>query len=200
MQLNKITAVILAAGLSRRMGESKQLLAWGESTVLGTTISNVLAASQVDDVLVITGGYKEPTEAVAHAANVETVHNAAFAEGEMLSSLQVAVGELAQEVAGMLVVLGDMPLVKPKTIDAISNAFVASEAEIVVPTFEGKRGHPVLFGRNLFPKILAIPQGQSPNYILRNNRDKVLFLPVASNTIHIDIDDPETYKRYRPRR
>lgn len=198
-----ITAVILAAGQSKRMGEAKLLLPWGETTILGQTIENVLASS-ANDVLLVTGGYRERVAAVAQAYGVPTVHNPDFAEGEMLSSLKVAVnqcvssGDEVQLPLGVLVVLGDLPFLPTAILDTVMAAFRAGLGEIVAPAFKGRRGHPVLIGRHLFDALLTLPSDGAPRDLIRQHPDKLHQVEVDSDVILRDVDTPEQYARWRP--
>ncbi|MEW6241034.1 MAG: nucleotidyltransferase family protein [Chloroflexota bacterium] len=88
-----ITAILLAAGESKRMGQPKMLLPWGDSTVLGHILA-VLKAAEVEDILVVTGGAREQVEAICKQASVRAVFNADYASGEMLSSIQAGVRDL----------------------------------------------------------------------------------------------------------
>ena len=192
-----ITAVVLAAGQSSRMGAAKQLLPWGDRSILAMTLQHVLASS-VDGVLVVTGGYAERVAAVAEAAGVAHVHNADYAVGEMVSSLRVALTHLGENCGGIVVVLGDMPFVEPETIDAVVNAIREAPNKIVVPTFEGKRGHPVGFGRNYLTQLLALTNDQTPREVIQANLENVIFLPVETESVLIDIDDKASYERWKP--
>lgn len=193
-----IAAIILAAGSSRRMGAPKLLLPWGDTTVLGATLT-LMAASGIMQRLVVTGAYQDATAAIAADHNVPTAHNPEYAAGEMLSSLQVALRALPPTCAGALVVLGDMPLVRPATIRQIVSAFMDDGGHaIIAPVYNGRQGHPVLFGRALFAALLALPAGAAPRDVVRAHRAQLLQLPVADAGILIDLDDPATYQRWRP--
>lgn len=192
-----ICAIILAAGSSRRMAAPKLLLPWGDRSVLGATLRQV-AASRVARQLVVTGAYHAAVAALAAAAGVPHVHNPDHAQGEMLSSLQVGLRALGDECAGALVVLGDMPLVQPATIDALIDAFAAGVGTIIVPHYRGQRGHPVLFSRAHFAALLALPPGGAPRDVVVAHPQVRHEVAVDDPGVTIDLDDPAVYARWRP--
>lgn len=194
--VQRVTAVILAAGEGTRMGRTKQLLPWGETTVLGQTIRNV-KRSGVHQVVVVTGHAAARVEEIAAAAGVGVVHNPDYATGEMLSSLQTAVAQLPPSAAAVLVVLADQPTVAPETMDRLLAAFWQGEREIVAPVYDGRRGNPVLIGRRHFAQLLALPPGAAPRDLLR--REAVYLVEVDSASVLQDLDRPEEYERLRPR-
>ena len=191
----RVTAVILAAGQSLRMGYSKQQLPWGKTTVLGQTIRN-LHKSDVHDSLVVTGHRAGQIKAIAAAESVPTVNNPRYAEGEMLSSLQTAVAQLPQSTAAVLVMLADQPMVEPQTINSILQAYWQGWGDIIAPTYNGQQGNPVLIDRRYFKELLALPAGAAPRDLLK--RHEVFNVPVQSKSVLQDIDEPEDYKRYKP--
>lgn len=193
---SQIVAIVLAAGQSRRMGEAKLLLAWGSTTMLGQTLAHV-QASTVDKIVVVTGAYRPKIAEIVSNAGLPSYHNPDYAKGEMISSLQVGLRH-CQEADGVLVMLGDMPLIEPKTINAVIAAFKSGLGEIVAPVFGGRQGHPVLFGRNHFPTLLNLPYTATPRTVLHQNQHVLHRLPVDTNTILIDLDTPESYARWRP--
>jgi molybdenum cofactor cytidylyltransferase len=195
--MSRVTAVVLAAGQATRMGHTKQLLPWGETTVLGQTLRN-LRASAVDDILVVTGHERGAVTAIAAAHGVPVVDNPGYATGEMLSSLQVAVGTLPPDCAAVLVMLADQPMVEPETINALLEAFWQGEGELIAPSFAGQRGNPVLIGRRYFAELLALPAGSAPRDLLRRHAAGLFWLPVESDTILRDLDNRDDYQRWRP--
>jgi molybdenum cofactor cytidylyltransferase len=191
----RITAVILAAGEGKRMGQTtKQLLTWRQTTVLGQTIANALAGS-VHDVIVVTGHEAAAITAVAQAAGVNTVYNPHYATGEMLSSLKMAVAHLPASIQAVLVMLADQPLVGPDIIDQLLSAYWRGEGDLIAPTFGGQRGNPVLIGRAYFGELLALPDGAAPRDLLRRHQNRLHLVPVSSEAILIDLDRPEDYEQ-----
>jgi molybdenum cofactor cytidylyltransferase len=193
----RVTAVVLAAGESKRMGQTKQLLPWGDTTVLGQVLQN-LKASSVHDIVVVSGHEAEAVETVVQTEDVHAFRNTRYASGEMLSSLQTAVRHLPDNIDAVLVVLADQPLVWSAIIDQLLTAFRQNNADIVAPVYDGQRGNPVLISRRFFNDLLALPPGSAPRDLLRRHRDEIHLVPIADKSVLIDLDDQETYQRWRP--
>ena len=194
----RVTAVILAAGLGSRMGEAtKQLLPWGDTTVLGQTLRHV-GQSDVTDVLVVSGHEAAKIEAVAAAAGAATVYNADYATGEMVSSLQTAVRHLPPTCAAALVLLADQPMVPPAIINQILTAFAQGKSDLIAPVYQGKRGNPVLIARRYFAELLALPADAAPRALLQRHADRLHLEEVATDAILRDLDRPKDYERERP--
>lgn len=194
----RVTAVVLAAGESSRMNQVKQLLPWGDTTILGKVLQN-LQASAVNDIVVVTGYKQQIMTKLADEAGVDTLHNLDYKVGEMLSSLQVAVGNLPVNREAVLVVLADQPMVEPKIIDRLLEAYWQGRGELVAPEYQGRRGNPVLIGRQYFPELLALPKGEAPRSLLRTYANDLKLVPVTSPAILFDLDTPGQYERWRPR-
>jgi molybdenum cofactor cytidylyltransferase len=193
----RVTAVVLAAGQGTRMGRTKQLLPWGETTVLGQTLCN-LQASAVHNITVVVGHEAEPVAAVAAACGVPIVYNPDYAAGEMLSSLKAAVRKAPADCAAVLVMLADQPMVGPETIDSLLVAYWQGQGELIAPFFEGRRGNPVLIGRAHFDELLALPPGGAPRDLLQRHAAEVVPIPVETDAVLRDLDKLEEYERWRP--
>lgn len=195
---SRVTAVVLAAGQSKRMGRTKQLLPWGSGTVLGQTLKN-LKQSAIHDILVVTGHDAKETREIATAAGVGFTHNDQFATGEMLSSLKRAISVLPGERSAVLVMLADQPMVEPESIDRLLAAFWQGEGELIAPEWRGERGNPVLIGRSYFPELMDLPPDAAPRVLLRRHADEVVLCPVGSDSVLRDLDLPEDYQRWCPK-
>lgn len=191
--MDKLVAVVLAAGRGRRMGQTKQLLPWGDSTVVATTLRQALA-SQADEVVLVTGHDSEAVGRAAEALPVTVVHNPDYDSGEMLSSLQVAVRKLPAGTSAILVMLADQPFIPIPLLNQLIQTFREGPASIVAPLFEGRRGNPVLIGAAHFDQILALPLGTAPRQLFQENPEAVFLLPVAEKAVIQDLDRPEDYE------
>ena len=194
----RVTVVVLAAGESARMGQAKQLLRWGDTTILGQVLEN-LQASAVFETIVVSGHERQRVTEIAVEASVRTVHNPDYEAGEMLSSLQVAVDQLPPNREAVLVMLADQPLVGPESINRLLEAYWQGGAELIAPTYQGQRGNPVLIGRRYFPELLALPRGDAPRTLLQAHAGALQTVPVESPGILQDMDTPGQYERRRPR-
>lgn len=199
-----ITAVILAAGQASRMGQLKQLLPWGETTILGQTLRQV-AQSLVQEILVVTGHEAEAVgnevrqvELAGGEMRPRLLHNPYYLQGEMLSSLQQAIRHLDSRTAAVLVVLADQPLVEPETYNEILLAYAQGYAGLIVPEYAGQRGNPVLIDRRYFGELLALPPGAAPRHLLQQHPHDLYAVPVSRESVIQDLDTPEVYERWRP--
>jgi len=197
---NNISAILLAAGLSSRMGQSKLLLPWGRATVLGQVVSTFTAAG-MEEIVVVTGGEREKVERlVAELAKdfpVRSVYNPDYAHGEMLSSIQTGLAALDSHTCAALIGLGDQPQVLEETVRRICAIFVQTGSPLVIPSFKNHRGHPWLAARTLWPKILALPISVTPRQFLNSYTGQVEYF-AADQSILQDLDTPEDYTRQRP--
>jgi molybdenum cofactor cytidylyltransferase len=193
----RVTAVVLAAGAANRMGQTKQLLPWGDTTVLGQVLRNVKETA-VHDCLIVTGHEAEKVASVAAAEGVPTVFNPQFAFGDMLSSLQTAVRHLQGETEAVLVVLADQPFVEATTMNLLLEAFWQRQGQLIAPTYDGQRGNPVLIGRPFFQELLTLPYNAVPRQLLQRHGDTLHLVPINSATILRDLDNKQDYARWRP--
>lgn len=197
---NNISAILLAAGLSSRMGQPKLLLPWGGTTVLGQVVSTFSVAG-MKEIIVVTGGAREQIEILmaelAKDFPVRTVYNPAYARGEMLSSIQSGLAALDSQPRAALICLGDQPQVREETVRLICAAFVQTKSPLVIPSFQNRRGHPWLAARPLWPKILALPASTTPRQFLNTYAGQVEYVATDESILQ-DLDTPEDYARQRP--
>ncbi|NKQ34811.1 MAG: putative selenium-dependent hydroxylase accessory protein YqeC [Chloroflexi bacterium] len=194
---SRVTAVVLAAGQSSRMGQVKQLLPWGETTVLGQTIRN-LKGTAVHDILVISGHEANKVETIALREGVHAIRNRQYESGEMISSLQRAVRQLPEWVTAVLVILADQPMVPPEVIDQLLFAYWQGMGSLIAPVFDGRRGNPVLIGRDHFAELLTLTPDEAPRTLLQRHPADLHLVSVSSAAVLHDLDSPEDYERWRP--
>ena len=195
---SRIAAIVLAAGSSTRMGEPKQLLPLGNSTVLQQTLKN-LQASKVDEIILVLGASAETIRqqlAIFSFKNLKTVLNPGFGEG-MSSSLRKGLSAVDKDIAAALIVLADQPFVQPATINQIIDSYRNSEASIVIPTHKNSRGNPVLLDRSIFPEAMALKGDTGFRAIFGQHQDEIARVEVADRGILLDIDNKEDYERLR---
>lgn len=191
-----IAAVLLAAGRSTRMGEPKLLLPWrGEATLISQVVKRYLSAG-VDEIFVVTGANREAVEAAIDPQQAHTIFNPRYAHEEMLSSLQVGLGAVeTTPAAAALVSPADIPDVKSSTIRALIDRWRAEEADIVAPSYEFQRGHPILIASVLFPAILKLGPGDTLRSYLRRHESGIRHVEVDDAGILRDVDTPKDYRR-----
>jgi molybdenum cofactor cytidylyltransferase len=194
-----VVAVVLAAGLSSRMGKSKALLPWDDNRSVIEQILSQIQQANLQDILVVTGYLAEQVTAKAAAMGVAAIHNPDYATGEMLSSLKVGLMAQPETVSAALVVLADQPRLQPEVIHQLTNAYEQGKGEIVAPRYQGERGHPMLISRQFWDEIVALPAGGAPRDVIQRHRDKLYFVDVETDSVLSDIDTPQDYERERRR-
>lgn len=193
-----VGAVVLAAGRSARMGESKQLLHVGEQTVLERTLGNVRGAG-VDEIVLVLGFSAEIIRQRLPApllVGLKVVINHDFAQG-MASSLREGLSAVSPQMDAALIVLADQPFVRPETLDRIIERYRCSDAEIVIPLLRGSRGNPVLLNRSIFPEVMALDGDTGCRAIFGSHADGIVELDVDDAGVLLDIDSKDDYERLR---
>lgn len=192
-----IGAVVLAAGMSRRMGQPKVLMPWvGQRTIIEHILDQLILA-RVDHIVVVTGHYRAEVEARAAILGVPTVFNPDYAEGEMLSSLKVGLAALPPQVAGALVVLGDQPRIQPRIVGQIMMAYAEGKGCLVVPSYEMKRGHPILVDRRYWAELQALSANESLRTLLQAHASEIAYVTVDTDSVLRDVDTPDDYAQER---
>jgi len=191
-----ITALILAAGQSKRMGQPKMLLPWGKTTILGQVI-DIFKAAGIEDILVVTGGAREEVEALV-GNSARTVFNPDFAEGEMLSSVQAGLAGLQPETEAVLFGLGDQPQVQERSVRLVVEEHTKSGAALIVPSFQMRRGHPWLVARPHWNEILRMGPPETPRDFLNRHASEIRYVEIIDPGILKDLDTPEDYLKSRP--
>ena len=191
-----ISAIILAAGQSRRMGQPKLLLPWGDSTVLEHVIET-LEHSDIQDLVVVTGGARRQVEALV-GGSARVVFNEAFAEEEMLTSLQSGLRAQTSATRAALICLGDQPQVQEGSVRLVCETFRKTEANLVVPSYQMRRGHPWLIARGLWNEFLEMKSPQTPRDFLKAHALEIEYINVDTPTVIQDLDTPEDYLKFKP--
>lgn len=192
-----IAAVVLAAGLSRRMGRPKLVLPWGTTTVIGR-VASVLLEAGASPVVVVTGGAHTLVEQALEGLPARTAFNPCHAEDQMILSLKIGLAELPMTIEAVLVALGDQPQIEPAVVEAVMTEYRASRAAIVVPSYQMRRGHPWLLDRQLWPTLLALAPPATLRDFLQAQAGLIRYLPVESASILKDLDTPEDYASQAP--
>jgi len=192
-----IAAIILAAGESKRMGQPKMLLPWGDATVLGQVIS-VFEKSGVEDIFVVVGAAREQVEPMIDQYNAVIVHNEAYPNGEMLSSLQCGLHAMPSQAQATLICLGDQPQVQEESVRSICEAYQERKSNLIVPSFQLRRGHPWLVARPLWNELFEMNAPASPRDFLNKHAGEIQYVEVNTPTILADLDTPEDYWAARP--
>jgi molybdenum cofactor cytidylyltransferase len=189
----RIGAIILAAGLSSRMGQFKLLLNWLDDKPILVHIVEKVMALPLSAVVVVTGHRADDVRAALAEYDVTFAHNPDYAEGEILSSMKVGLRAMPVDVVAAMVVPGDLPRIPIAVMEQVIAAH--RDQTIIAPEYEGERGHPVLLDRHFWQALLDLPSDGMPRDVLRANKDHLRLITVASDGILADVDTPETYER-----
>ncbi len=192
-----IAAIVLAAGKSERMGRPKMSLPWGKITVLGTVL-HVLESAGIEEIFVITGAAKGSVEEICARHGIGTILNSAFAEGDMLSSIQTGIKALKSQTRAALIVLGDQPQIRVETVKRVLEAYERTATPLVVPSHNMRRGHPWLVERELWPQLLQLTTDQTAREFLRQHASQIHYVEIDSASILEDLDTPDDYALLRP--
>ena len=188
-----ICAIILAAGSSRRMGVQKLLLPLGGKTII-THIVDQLLASTLDEILAIVGSQAERVREELSDRPVSIVTNSRYESG-MLSSVRCGLRSLPEQCRAVLVALGDQPSITPELIYRMIRSFRATGKRIVVPLYNGRRGHPILFSIDYRDDILKHYDDVGLRGVLHAHPDDVFELTVSTASVLSDMDYPIDYQR-----
>ena len=197
--VTQIAAVIAAAGQSRRMGRPKQLLPWGDVTVIAAVVDNLHAAGAVPVVCVIGHRSAELREALRDAPAV-LVYNEEYQAREMIASYQTGVRWLQNEetrYAGTLIALSDQPQIPATIIEQVLAAAARQPDHIVIPSHEMRRGHPVYLPAALWDELLTLTPAQTLRDLIRRHEARIAYVVVESDAILRDLDTPEEYAALR---
>ena len=190
-----ISAIILAAGESRRMGVQNKLLLQIDSEVLIRKFVKSVSNSLVDAVLVVVGFEAEKIKAVLHDQAVKFVENPSYEEG-MTTSIQSGVKASSNESTGLMICLADMPFAETSDLNLLIQAFndyrSTESSLIIVPVFQGKRGNPVLFSE-VFREQILTHKGEGCREIVRQFPHYVKEVSMENDNLLRDIDTPEDY-------
>mgnify|MGYP001257439740 CR=1 FL=1 len=193
-----ISAVILAAGESRRMGKKNKLLLRIGKEALLVKLVKAVCASDVGQVLVVIGHEAEKIRLELNDFPLSFVNNYNFSEG-MTSSIKEGIKEVSQNSDGLLICLADMPYINTSEINKLIHAFVQNRIKekklIVVPVFQGQRGNPVLFSIEFRNDILDHKKESGCKGVIKNHSESVMEIPMDNDNILIDVDNLEDFQR-----
>jgi molybdenum cofactor cytidylyltransferase len=184
------------------MGRNKLILPWGKRTVFEHCL-DVLLRSEVEEVVVVLGRRKGELEALikrylSFTKRVRVVVNPDSREG-MSSSIRVGLRSVHPASRGVLIALGDQPLLRARTINALIHAFIRGKEKIAVPFYHNKRGNPVLFGRAYIRDLLTMRGDRGGRSILEAHPEEILRVRTRSEGIVRDIDTWREYGKLKKR-
>lgn len=187
-----VAAVVLAAGRSRRSAPQNKLLAstrW-DKPLIARVVDNVLSSS-ARPILVVLGHQAEEIERALPGRPVQFVYAADYAKG-LAASLKAGIAAVPAEAGAAIVCLGDMPLVTASIINRLISAYNPDEGRLIVlPTFRGKQGNPMLWDRRYFAEIMALEGDSGARHLLAQHLEQVAEVEMGSDAVLRDADTPE---------
>ncbi|MFV0269963.1 MAG: NTP transferase domain-containing protein [Draconibacterium sp.] len=191
----KVWCLILAAGESTRMKQQKLLMPWNGKTVVETTIEKAMA-SEADEVLVVTGSHRSEIESLLKPLDVKIVVNESYQDG-MLSTVLCGIKTIPSAVDAVLVMLGDQPMIQTSVINRIIEIHQKEGAKIILPVWEEKRGHPVLFDLQFREEMFGLKGNPGLRELLQRYPNDVKELEVDTSEIVEDLDTQEDYQKLK---
>lgn len=192
--MSHLPAIILAAGMSQRMGVCKQTLLFNGKPLLAHLLEALQGVEEISPIIVVTGRYRAEIAPLILQYGAMERYNSNYETGGMLSSIQVGVAALPADCRGFLYLLGDQPFVTAEALRALIAASEASDAPVVQPVCEGKRGHPILFRGSCIPEIAALPADSTLKTLMARHAQSSLLVPVQHPETLADMDSPADYE------
>ncbi len=190
---NCLTAILLGAGASKRMGKNKLLLPWGKKTILQHCLDTLLR-TEVKEVILVVNDETEPIACQNRNRRIKVVLNPHYREG-MSRSIQQGIEASNPNCKGFLIALGDQPSIPPRTINVLIKAFHEHKGKIILPSFKGMWGHPVIFPQSYKAELLRLKGDEGGRTILKRYPEMVYAVPVKAHGVVRDIDTPKDYKK-----
>ena len=187
-----IGAIVLAAGESTRIGRPKPLLPFGDRTFLEQIIA-VLREADVDRITVVLGAQAEAIGKAVDLSGIDVVFNKDYRAGQ-LSSLLAGLENTPSQAEAILLCLVDGPFMTADIVRRLIATFKRTGAPIVIPTFEGRRGHPSLFARSMFEQLTQAPPNEGVRHVIYANENKVTEVEIPDRAVVTGINTPEDYR------
>jgi molybdenum cofactor cytidylyltransferase len=196
MDKTKISAIVLAAGESRRMGEINKLHMPIDGVPLLRRSVETLLAAELGEIVVVLGHDRPKTRALLKGLPVRTVYNNDYESGQM-TSVHCGLGSLGQAFEGVIVALGDQPALTVSDLDHLIDAFFARKGgEVVIPEFEGKRGNPIIISNRCKQDIVAGKYNLGCRRFIEDNPELVRTVEMPGPSVVIDLDTPMDYRNF----
>ena len=193
MKNHPMAGIVLAAGMSTRMGKTKQLMNLSGKPLIARVVEAALA-SELEKVALVLGHEAEKILAalgsLARDQRLTTVVNERYREG-MAASLQAGLLQVKDRFPAVMFLLGDQPMVGVDTINLLLRLFRASDRDICVPVYAGVRGNPVCFSNLFYDRIIAIRGDTGAREIINDHPDNVLYVEIENPLCFMDVDSPE---------
>lgn len=195
MELDKkfISGLVLGAGASSRFGQPKQLLPFKGGTLLGWVINQAERAVGLDELIVVLGRAADEIREKVVFGNAKVVENPVFGEG-CASSYRAGIGALDPRSDAIMILLGDQPGVDPETINRVADEWRQGGGQIALASYQGRKGHPMLFARPLFDKLVDLHGDKAAWKLVDANPELVRVVPF-DRPFPEDINTEEDFRR-----
>jgi molybdenum cofactor cytidylyltransferase len=193
-----ITAIVLAAGIGRRMGQQKLLLPLGELTLIEHVVKQVMQGG-VDGCIVVTGWDHDRIKPLIENLGARTVVNPHALEGGMLSSVRCGLAHANPAATGYLVCLGDLPGISNVLIKRMLKKIQNDQPDILSPVYESKRGHPLYFQAGFRDEVMERYDDVGLKGLLDAHKRLVTEFECSNEDILIDLDTPADYENWMKR-
>jgi len=186
-----ISAILLAAGESNRMGQPKQLMPFDQSTIVERTIDSLLN-SAVSETIVVLGYREEEIRKTISDKPVKIAINPDYQQG-MSASIMAGLKQVDKRARAVLIALGDQPFVDSQTITSLVEAFIANNKGIIIPVYQGRRGNPVIFAIRYKDELFNLKGDVGGREIIKRHPDDALEVAVNCEGVLLDMDTMESY-------
>ncbi len=188
----KSAALIVAAGLSSRMGDFKPMLPLGESTIIRTVITKLKAVG-CDPIAMVTGHRAEELTRHVSDLGVASVYNPEFAVSDMFSSVKLGLGALPTDLNHFFFLPADVPLFRRETLESLLEEMNRRCPKVIIPNHEGRRGHPILINGSIISQLMNFKGPRGMKGALDELADEIVSLAVFDPGVILDADWPEDY-------
>ena len=187
-----VSGLVLAAGASTRLGQPKQLLPFGDTTLLGHVVAEARAASALDEIVVVIGGAADQVRARVDLGGARVVENPEFGEG-CSASYRTGLGAVDPRAEAVVILLGDQPGVDRAVIDAVVDEWRRTRDHIMLASYQGREGHPLIFARDLFDQLVALQGDKAAWKIVDAHREGIRAVPLDRPHPR-NVNTPEEYE------
>lgn len=192
----RLAAILLAAGQSRRMGDANKLLLPVKGKPMVRLAAETLKTAGYDPILVVTGHDQDQVTVALADLGLRFVHNSRYDEG-LATSLQIGIAQLPEACDGFLIMQGDMPRIQAEDLKRLAAAFNPTEGRaLIVPTFKGKRGNPVLWAANFKPLMMGLSGDVGAKHLIGEYEDRLAEVEMTNDAALTDIDTPQEYQAF----
>jgi molybdenum cofactor cytidylyltransferase len=186
---HSVSAILLAAGLSRRMGRPKQLLPLHGKPVIIHCFDNIFA-SGIRDIVVVLGLQGEKIKSIIGDFPIKIAFNS-DESSDMSGSVRVGLQNISRSSTGVLICLSDQPLISTDTFKVLIEWNAREPEKIIVPVYHSRKGHPVLLPKHIAQEVF---HGSLLRDIVNKDAGRIIYVEIPDKGILLDMDTEEDYK------